>query len=153
VVKIFVAVGTTEFDALVQAVDELAPALGAEITIQIGHGLYEPHNCRYFRLAPSLEPYYDWADVVIAHGGFGITMEVLRKGKKLISLSNPDRYDEHQSDLLGTFDAEGYLTWCRDLAQLAGLLGRIQEMHFRPYVPPECHIHTVIAEYLLQTVR
>ena len=151
--KIFVAVGTTEFDTLVQAVDELAPTLGAEITIQIGHGIYEPQNCHYFRLAPSLEPYYDWADVVVAHGGFGITMEVLRKGKKLISLSNPDRYDEHQSDLLGTFDAEGYLTWCRDLTQLSGLLGRIQEMQFRPYSPPECHIHTVIAEYLLQTVR
>ena len=80
-------------------------------------------------------------------------MEVLRKGKKLISLSNPDRYDEHQSDLLGTLDAEGYLAWCRDPAQLPELLGRIQEMKFKPYVPPDCHIHTVIADFLARTVR
>jgi UDP-N-acetylglucosamine transferase subunit ALG13 len=152
-VRVFVAVGTTEFDALVEAIDRLAPTLGAEVTVQIGHGRYEPRNCRYFRLAPSLEPYYEWADVVVAHGGFGITMEVLRKGKKLISLSNPDRYDEHQSDLLGTLEAEGYLAWCRDLAQLPALLSRIQEMQFKPYVPPECHIHTVIADFLARTVR
>jgi len=147
-VRIFVAVGTTEFDGLVQAMDALAPELGADVTVQIGHGDYVPQHCQYFRLAPTLEPYYDWADVVVAHGGFGTTMEVLRKGKRLISLSNPDRYDEHQSDLLGTLDAEGYLVWCRTLADLPAALRSMEARTFRPYEPPECHIHEVIADFL-----
>ena len=147
-VKIFVAVGTTEFDALVEAMDKIAPEIEGDITIQIGHGRYEPQNCDFFRLAPSLDQYYDWADVVVAHGGFGTTMEVLHKGKRLISLSNPDRYDEHQSDLLGTLESEGYLVWCRRLEDLPQLLKQVRTMAFRPYQPPECQIHQVIADFL-----
>ena len=146
--KVFVAVGTTEFDELVRTMDRLAPELGADVIIQIGHGIYEPQNCDFFRFAPSLEPYYDWADVVVAHGGFGTTMEALHKGKRLISLSNPDRYDEHQSDLLSTLEAERYLIWCRRLEDLPDLLRRVETMAFRPYQPPECHIHQVIHEFL-----
>lgn len=146
--KVFVAVGTTEFDGLVEAMDRLATDLDAEIIIQIGHGEYEPKHCDFFRLAPSLESYYDWADIVVAHGGFGTTMEVLHKGKRLISLSNPDRYDEHQSDLLGTLDAEGYLMWCRRLEDLPHLLSQVDTMSLCPYQPPECRIHLVIAEFL-----
>jgi ubiquinone/menaquinone biosynthesis C-methylase UbiE/UDP-N-acetylglucosamine transferase subunit ALG13 len=153
VVKVFVAVGTTEFDALIREMDALIPALGLEATMQIGHGGYEPRHCPYFRFAPSLEPYYDWADVVVAHGGFGTTMEVLHKGKKLISLSNPDRYDEHQSDLLGTLEAEGYLAWCREPSHLPDLLRRVPEMQFRRYEPPDCRIHTVIADYLARATE
>jgi len=147
-VKVFVAVGTTEFDGLVEAMDRLSTKLDAEIVLQIGRGAYEPKNCDFLRLAPSLEPYYEWADIVVAHGGFGTTMEVLHKGKRLISLSNPDRYDKHQSDLLGTLEAEGYLVWCRRLEDLPHLLSQIDTMTLRPYQPPECHIHHVIAEFL-----
>src|SRR5947209_11093294 len=52
---IFVTVGTTDFDALVRRIDELAPSLGEEVLCQIGKGSYLPRNCRYFRYAPSLD--------------------------------------------------------------------------------------------------
>ena len=147
---IFVTVGTTDFDALVRSMDLLAPQLGEEVEMQIGHGEYEPRHCSWFRFASSLEPYYDRADVVVAHGGLGTVMEVLRRGGKLIGVANPDRYDQHQEDLLGYLAEEGYLIWCRDLADLADELRRVRGQTFRRYWSPECHIHDVIAEYLAE---
>ena len=145
---IFVTVGTTDFDALVQAMDLLAPQLNEEVEIQIGRGGYEPRNCAWFRFSPSLEPYYERADVVVAHGGLGTIMEVLRRGGKLIGVANPDRYDQHQEDLLSHLAEEGYLIWCRDLASLPDELHRVRGMTFQRYRSPECHVHDVIAEFL-----
>lgn len=145
---IFVTVGTTDFDALVQAMDFLAPQLNEEVEIQIGRGGYEPRHCSWFRFSPSLEPYYERADVVVAHGGLGTIMEVLRRGGKLIGVANPDRYDQHQEDLLSYLAEEGYLIWCRDLASLPDELHRVHGMTFRRYWSPECHVHDVIAEFL-----
>ena len=145
---IFVTVGTTDFDALVQAMDFLAPQLHEDVEIQIGRGGYEPRNCAWFRFSPSLEPYYERADVVVAHGGLGTIMEVLRRGGKLIGVANPDRYDQHQEDLLSYLAEEGYLIWCRDLASLPDELHRVNGMTFQRYRSPECHVHDVIAEFL-----
>ncbi|GAB4506131.1 MAG: hypothetical protein Kow00123_02690 [Anaerolineales bacterium] len=145
---IFVTVGTTDFDALVEAMDRLAPALGEEVVAQIGRGRYEPKNLRWFRSAPSLEPYYRQASLVVSHGGMGTVMEVAAMGKPLVALSNPDRYDRHQDDLLGYMERQGHLLWCRDLADLEADLQRARAMTFTPYVAPPTRIHEVIREYL-----
>jgi len=145
---IFVTVGTTDFDALVRVADSLVPELHEEVVIQIGRGEYEPRNCRWFRFAPSLEPYYERADLVVAHGGLGTIMEVLRRGGKLIGVANPDRYDQHQEDLLSHLAEQGYLIWCRDLKSLAADLERGRAAVFERYSSPECRIHEVVAEFL-----
>jgi len=145
---IFVAVGTTDFDALVQAMDRLCPALEEEVVMQIGHGRYEPQHAQFFRFAPSLGPYYESSSLVVAHGGLGITMEVLEQSKPLVSVSNTDRYDRHQDDLLGTLEAEGYLLWCRELGQLPETVKQAQKTIFKRYVKPECRIAEVIRDFL-----
>ncbi len=145
---IFVTVGTGDFDQLVRKIDQLAPFLGDRVVVQIGDGPYIPENCEYFRFASSLDPYYDEADVVIAHGGVGITIEVLKKGKKLISVDNKTMIDQHQSDILETFASAGYLVWCKDLDELPLLLKRVSTMNLEPYVTPPCTIGEVIKEYL-----
>lgn len=137
---IFVTVGTSDFDPLVVKMDELAPTLPEPVVIQIGTGEYIPQNCTYFRFAPSLEPYYDQADVVVAHGGLGTTMEVLRRGKALISVENTTCIDSHQTDILGALSSQGYLVWCRDLDALPAILERLPTIHLKPYVPPPCEI-------------
>jgi len=144
---IFVTVGTSAFDQLVEKFDKLAPSLNDQVLVQIGHGRYIPENCRYFRYAPSLDPYYDEADVVVAHGGLGTTIEVLRKGKKLISVENTTCVDDHQLDILRLFAEKGYMVWCRDLDELPSLLERVPDMSFRPYVTPPCRIAEVIKDF------
>ncbi len=145
---IFVTVGTTDFDALVEAMDRLAPDLGEEVVAQIGRGKYEPRHIRWFRLAPSLEPYYREADLVVSHGGLGTVIEVTSMGKPLVALSNPDRYDRHQDDLLRFMEQAGHLLWCRDLSNLEDDLRRARAMAFRPYTVAETRIHLVIRDYL-----
>lgn len=145
---IFVTVGTTDFDDLVRAVDALVPQLGDEVVIQYGHGLYEPRNCEAFRFAPSLEPYYARADVVVSHGGLCTVMEVLRRGKKLVGVANPDRYDDHQSDILATMSGDGHMVWCRSLDGLADAVAEARDGTFAPYESPPSRIADVIAEYL-----
>lgn len=145
---LFVTVGSTDFDALTQAVDRLVPVLNFQGTMQIGNGQYTPMNLPYFRFASSLESYYKRASLVIAHGGLATTMEVLRLGVPLISVSNLDRYDNHQQDLISTMSQEGYLIWCNRLDDLAQAIETAQVTSFRRYEPPECRIHLAIKEFL-----
>jgi UDP-N-acetylglucosamine transferase subunit ALG13 len=150
---IFVTVGSTDFDALVEAVDNLAPSLQARGVLQIGHGRYIPAHMPYFRFAPSLDPYYEQASLVIAHGGLATTMEALKRGLPLVSVSNPDRYDDHQQDLLSMMAEEGYLIWCRQLDVLGQAIETLQTAPLRRYQPPECEIHLVIDEFLGKSER
>ena len=148
---ILVTVGTTDFDALIEAIDRLAPTLGEEVVAQIGQGAYEPRQvAEWFRLAPTLAPYYVRARLVVSHGGLATLMEVLRRGGRLVGVSNPDRYDRHQEELLSYLDEAGHLIWCRDLGQLAAAIAEASRRTFVPYEPPPCTIHQVIREYLQQ---
>ncbi|MDY6876424.1 MAG: PssE/Cps14G family polysaccharide biosynthesis glycosyltransferase [Chloroflexota bacterium] len=145
---IFVTVGSTDFDDLVRVIDELVPSLQTQGAVQIGHGQYIPVNIPHFRFAPSLVPYYEQASLVIAHGGLATTMEVLERGLPLVSVSNLDRYDNHQDDLLSYMSEMGYLVWCRRLDELERAIKTAQTTPLRPYQPPECEIHLVINKFL-----
>jgi len=145
---IFVTVGTTDFDALVECMDALATGLGEPVVAQTGRGDYVPSHCEHFRFAPSLDPYYGQARLVVAHGGLGTAIEVLQRGLPLIGVSNPDRYDRHQDDLLGTLSERGHMIWCRDLDRLQEAIERAARMQFVPYEAPECHIAQSIRRYL-----
>ena len=145
---IFVTVGSTDFDALVARMDDLAPHLRTEVVMQIGLGEYTPTNGRYFRFAPSLDEYYDQAEIIVAHGGLGTIVEALEREKRLICVVNPATYDRHQEHLLHIFAEQNRLLWCKDLEQLGEAIRQAGETQFSQYQPPECQIHQVIAEYL-----
>ena len=145
---IFVAVGTTDFDALTEKMDELAPSLSEEVVLQIGNGQYIPRNCRYFRFAPSLEPYYCNSTIIVSHGGLGIITEALERGKKLIGVENTTCHGSHQRDLLNVLAREGYLIWCKDLSELPKALESVTNQEFKKYIPPECKIHSLITDLL-----
>ncbi len=145
---IFVTVGTTDFDSLVQRMDELALCLGEKVICQIARGGYVPANCEWFRFAPSLDGYLNEARLVVSHGGLGSIMEVIRLGKPLVGVSNPDRHDLHQEDLLGTLEEGNYILWCRSLSELPDGIARAATMSFAPYVEPPCTIHEEIRRHL-----
>lgn len=150
---IFVAVGTTDFDALIRKIDEIAPRLPEKVVMQIGNGQYVPQNCQYIRFAPSLDPYYDRATIVVSHGGLGITTEALERGKKLIGVENTACHDTHQRELLSTLSEEGYLIWCRNLDDLPEALEYARHHELKKYVAPRCEIHTLIKQFLQNQER
>jgi UDP-N-acetylglucosamine transferase subunit ALG13 len=149
---IFVTVGSTDFDALTKAVDDLcAPGhllAGQEVEMQIGDGVYQPVQARWFRFAPAIESYFERADLVIAHGGLGTAVEAIGQGCRLLAVANPDRYDHHQEDLLSALARDGYLLWCRDMRELEPAVKVALTFEPKPYVCPPCTIHDVIADYL-----
>ena len=145
---IFVTVGTTDFDALVRRMDRLTPTIGEPAIAQIGRGEYVPTNMESFRFAASLDPYYARARIVVAHGGLGTIIEVLRRGIRLIGVSNPDRYDRHQEDILRTLSERGHMVWCRDLDALPEAIEEVDARAFTPYESPPCRIAEVIQEHL-----
>ena len=145
---IFITVGTTRFDELVEAMDKIAPKLNEEVVIQIGNSQYLPGNCKYFPFDDDLFKYYRKADIVVAHGGAGITFEVLNLGKKLISIDNAYVLDGHQRDLLGKLSQDGYLVWCKDLNGIEKCINDVKMMEIKKYVKPECRIAEMIVEYL-----
>ena len=144
----FVTVGSTDFDAIIQTVDRLALSKAIKGIMQIGHGKYKPVSLPYFRFAPSLDPFYKKATIAISHGGLATTMEILKKGLPLISVNNPDRYDNHQIDLIATMESEGYLIWCRQLENLQLSIEKAMNKKLKRYNSPECKIHIYIKEYL-----
>jgi beta-1,4-N-acetylglucosaminyltransferase len=149
---LFATVGTTDFDGLIERLDQLAPQLDEELICQIGNGHYQPRNGTFFRFEPSLGHYIDRARVVVSHGGQGSIMDVVRRGKPLVGVSNPDRRDHHQDDILSKFAEMNHLVWCRSLADLPRSLEQAAQARFAPYVPPTCDIHHVIYDTLTKRV-
>ena len=130
---IFVTVGSIHYDDLVRRIDEQVQSgrIREKVIIQIGNGTYEPRFCEFFRTAPGLDSYHAAAALVIGHGGTGTTLEILEKGLRLISVSNPGMIDNHQDEFLEALARRGFVTYCKDLEQLPQL---IETMLARP--PP-----------------
>jgi UDP-N-acetylglucosamine transferase subunit ALG13 len=148
VVVIFAAIGTTDFDALIRAMDELSLSLPDKVVMQIGRSQYIPKHCEYFHFAPSLERYYESASLVVSHGGLGIITEAMTRGLPLVVVEDSEQPDRHQREILSVWEQEGHLIWCKDLKHLSQALEQARSQDFTPYVTPECWIHTIIAEFL-----
>ena len=125
--KLFLTVGTTEFDELVRAVDTLSfmqclKELGInELTLQIGRGVYEPSvmaeigvsmgiQINVYRFKPTLDEDVKNADMIISHCGAGSILEAVRYKKELIVVVNDSLQDNHQTELSDAMSAGGYCT-------------------------------------------
>ncbi len=146
---ILVFTGTTyRFDPLVKAVDKIVPKIKEKIVIQIGRSKYKPKNCGYFKFKQSLIQDIKKANLIISHGGAGTTYEVLKLGKKLISIDNPNVNDSHQPDLLGKLSKEKYCLWCNDPERIYEFIIKAKKFKFRKYIPPKCNINEKINGFL-----
>ena len=143
---IFVTVGSIGFDSLVQQVDEAVGRgeISGDVILQIANGRYEPVHCEHFRTAPGLDPYYQRADLVIGHGGTGTTLEIIERGLRLISVSNPTMIDNHQREFLEMLEARGLTTYCRSLPDLAALIRRALAKPVPGPVDVTCFFRSVI---------
>ena len=116
---IFVTVGTTPFDALIEEMDLLAPELDDKVVCQIASGGYIPKNCGYFRTEPDIRDRLKKADIVVTHGGAATIFEAMAMGKMVIAVCNPDMKERHQEDLVSHLAAKGCI--------LEGTLGMMKK--------------------------
>lgn len=110
---VFVTVGTTSFDKLIQEINakkfhQALSNLGyRKIFIQYGSGTIEPTyldtplEVVAFRYRMKLESIFSISTLVISHGGAGTCMEALSPPgrRKLIIVINEDLMNNHQEEL------------------------------------------------------
>lgn len=138
--RVFVTVGTTQFDALVDTLHEphVVDALWSheiqEVVIQFGRGRRPPsaqahdesgtyihHGMQYkmYRFTDSIGEELRKAQFVISHGGAGTIIECLNAGTPLIVVTNEHLMDNHQQELATALERRAHLvsTSCRHLPE------------------------------------
>lgn len=116
---IFVTVGTTQFDSLIRAIDEIAAekSFALPFVCQIGSGKFEPQHCEWFRFAPSIQKHIKDAELVITHGG-ATTLQLIKAGKKFVAMANTALADDHQSTFLKVLADSSNIVWDREVSKL-----------------------------------
>lgn len=145
---IFVTVGTTAFDSLIKAMDDISNRVKEPIICQIADGKYLPKNCEYFRFKPTLEEEFHNADLVICHGGAGTLFKLLELNKKTISIPNLERKDKHQTDLIDALSEGNYIISCYELSQLWQKISGSNSVVLTKYQGSECRIAEEIVKFI-----
>lgn len=144
---VFVTVGTTHFDALIEAVVEGATlerlqAKGySKVVLQIGHGKFVPEEgdhkgiiVTYFRIKPSIAMDFAEADLVISHAGAGSCLEALGAGKPLVAVVNDTLMANHQTELAEELANNGFCFFCYP-STLQSTLTSLNILQLKKYVP------------------
>ncbi len=147
---IFVTVGTAYFNELVEAVDHLKEVgeIREDVICQIADNTYVPKHCEYFRMAPSLGPWYERANLVVCHGGTGTIVEMLKLGKPFVAVAHEELAGNHQADFLAACEQMFGICWCRDLADLAGAVSLAHSA--RPSDVSRVHLADDLRTYLAE---
>uniref|UniRef100_A0A0G4G0T5 UDP-N-acetylglucosamine transferase subunit ALG13 n=1 Tax=Chromera velia CCMP2878 TaxID=1169474 RepID=A0A0G4G0T5_9ALVE len=154
---IFVTVGTTSFDKLVEEVStekfhKAAREAGySSIRIQFGRGTVKPSAppksgslpsplaLQSYRFKPTLEEDTEAASLIICHAGAGSILEGLRKLKRMLVVVNDELMDNHQEELASALEGKGHLTYVSQPQQVAQQLKEVPMFRapFRPYPPAD----------------
>lgn len=116
--KIFVSVGNTHYNSLIEAIDRYLPASDFDVTIQLADGSYLPKNHKFFRLTNDISPYFATADLVVAHAGAGTVFQLLEEHRKMVVVPNLERIDDHQLDLAQYVEQNNFASVCYELAKI-----------------------------------
>lgn len=125
---ILLAVGTLAFARLVKKMDEIAPTIEEEMTMQIGETKYTPKNARYFDFASEQEmkQLYREARIAVTHAGVGTILDALQEGTAVVAVPRRKRYhehiDDHQVEFVRELEKEGKVRAVYDLDELREVL-------------------------------
>lgn len=155
---IFVTLGSQkfQFDRLLKKLDELVECeiIKEHIYAQIGASTYEPLHFNFVRFMDRerFSEVMDSCTTVITHGGTGVIISAVKKGKKVIAVPRLEKFgehvDDHQLQLLHQFDDLGIICACYDTEQLGQCYQSLEHMTFRPYVSNTHVIIQSIEDYL-----
>lgn len=159
---IFVTLGSQkfQFDRLLQKLDELIEkgVITEPVTAQIGASNYLPKHFEYVRFMDreQFAKTMDACEIVVTHGGTGVIITAVKKGKKVIAVPRLAKYgehvDDHQLQLLQQFDELQIICACYELDDFEEFYKGIREREFRTYVSNTHVIIESIEEYLNELV-
>lgn len=147
--NIFVTVGTTSFDRLIENIDVLANQLNELIiTFQIANGEYKPKNGSYFEFTHDIDCYYTNADIIITHAGAGSIYRLLELNKKIIVVPNMERVDKHQIDIAKYMADNNHVLLLSDFKQTYDLLVNVGNFKPNPFVKKSFFVKDDIVDFI-----
>lgn len=140
---IFVTVGSQkfQFNRLLKKIDELIDQgiIEEKVFAQTGASDYLPRNYSYehFLDRETFAEKISECDKVITHGGTGVIIGSVKKGKKVLAVPRYARFgehvDDHQIQLLQQFDELGIIIACYDLDELEKKFEELCKADLKPY--------------------
>ena len=92
------------------------------------------------------------ADYIITHGGVGSIINSIEKGKKVIAVPRLKQYGEHvndhQLDIVESFDKLGYIIGITDVSQLEEALQRVKEFRPKKYIQNTGNIISIVQNFI-----
>lgn len=144
---VFVTVGTTSFDELIENVtsSEAVQALKSRgydrLVLQVGRGslLPDAESCPHirleaFRFKDSIAEDMERADLVISHAGAGSCLEALGARKPLLVVINDKLMDNHQLELARQLHMDSHLLYCT-CSTLTETLRTMDLSVLQPFLP------------------
>lgn len=106
--KIFVTVGTTPFDTLIEYLD--LNVFNHEIIAQTSASKYIPVNIRHFNeISTNIDIFYEWADIVIVGSNFDDFYKLFELNKYFIIIPNLKKISVSELRLLIFFEKLKYI--------------------------------------------
>lgn len=147
--KILVTVGTTQFNGLIETIDNIAKTKkNYYVTFQIANGNYKPVNGEYFEFHNNINQYYSSSDLIITHAGAGSIYQLLKLNKKIIIVPNLERVDKHQLDIANYMDNNNYALVCYSLEKLENAIKKSLDFIPMPFTKKDFFKFTEIANYI-----
>ncbi|GAA0892344.1 hypothetical protein GCM10009122_20230 [Fulvivirga kasyanovii] len=131
--KIFVTVGTTNYDNLIQFCDNKLNKKKYSFIFQIGNGKYIPKNHQYFTYTSNIDDYYSKADIIITHAGAGTVYKLLEESKDVIVVPNLNLIDDHQKELASFVDQNSYAPVIYCLNELPSAIDSFETTSLKKY--------------------
>ena len=160
---IFITVGSQkfQFNRLLKKIDDLIDTgiITEEVFAQTGASDYIPKNYPY-------EPFLDrtvfaekisGCDKVITHGGTGVIIGSVKKGKKVLAVPRYAKYgehvDDHQLQLLRQFDELGIIIACYEMDELGDKFKELCEAQFKPYTSNTNELIESIDQFIISNIK
>ena len=141
---IFVTVGSQkfQFNRLLIEIDKLIEnkSIKEKVLAQIGVSEYIPKNYEYtdFTTQDEFSEKIDEANLIITHGGTGVIVNALKKGKKVIAIPRLSKYgehvDDHQIQLIKEFEEMNFIEPVYEIDELSNAIQEIKEKKYNIYV-------------------
>ena len=155
---ILVMLGTqnNSFHRLLEEIDKLINdgLIKEDVVVQAGYTKYESTNMKIFDFISSdeLDKLEQQASCIITHGGVGSIIGSIEKNKKVIAVPRLKQYGEHvndhQLDIVQSFDKLGYIIGITDVSQLGDALQQIETFEPKKYIQNTGNIISIVQDFI-----
>lgn len=155
---IFISVGSQkfQFNRLLAEIDRLIEnnTITDKVFAQIGNSDYKPRNYKYvdFVTQDDFNKLIEKSDIIITHGGTGVIINSIKKGKKVIAIPRLSKYkehvDDHQIQLINEFKELNLIEAIHEVDELEKAIKKIKEKRYNKYISNTSKIVESIEKFL-----